>query len=69
MAAGWDGGYGESMVRQNVVYGFVLIFAEPLQHHEVCRTYGEEELRHNFIGAAQVDQLDLGKIKESREAV
>jgi hypothetical protein len=59
MAARWDGGDGESMVRQDVVYGFVMIFTETLKNHEVRRSYGKEELRHDFIGAAQVDQLDL----------
>jgi hypothetical protein len=69
MAAGWDGRHGESMVRQDVVYGFVMIFTQALEDHEVRRTYGEEELRHDLIGAAQVNQLDLGKIQEGCEAV
>jgi hypothetical protein len=69
MAAGWDGRDSESVVRQDVVYGLVMIFTETLEYHEIRRTYGEEELRHDLVGAAQVDQLDLGKIEEGREAV
>jgi len=69
MAAGWDSRYSESMVRQDVVYGLVMIFTETLKNHEIRRTYGEEELRHDLIGAAQVDQLDLGEIQEGREAI
>jgi hypothetical protein len=46
-----------------------MIFTETLENHEIRRTYGEEELRHDLIGAAQVDQLDLGEIQEGREAI
>ena len=69
MAAGRDGGDGESMMRQNVVNGFVMIFTQALEHHEVCGTYGEEELRDDFIGAAQVHQLDVGKIQQGGETI
>src|SRR5215210_4536974 len=62
-------GHCYSVVYQNVVDGFVMILAQTLKHNEVRGTHGEEQLCHDLIGAAQVDQLDVGKIEERGEAV
>jgi hypothetical protein len=69
MASGWDGGYGDSMVCQDVVYGFVMIFTQALKHHKVRRAHRQEELGDHLVGAAQVDQLDVRKIQEGGQTV
>src|SRR3954463_4607831 len=56
------------MMSEHVVYGLVLIFPEALQHEETDVSSRQQQLGHDFIGAAQVHQLDLGKIQQRGEA-
>jgi hypothetical protein len=50
-------------MRQDVVYGLVMIFPETLKYDEIRCLNREEELGDNFVGAAQVDELDIGKVQ------
>jgi hypothetical protein len=59
MAPGWNRSHGQTVMRQNVVDGFVVIFTQTLEYHEVRGAHGQEELGHDFVGTAQVDQLDV----------
>jgi hypothetical protein len=69
MAAWWNGGDSYSVVCQHVIYGFVVIFTQALQHYEVRGTYGEQKLCNHLIGAAQINQLDVRKVEQGSQAV
>jgi hypothetical protein len=51
------------MMREHVIDGFALILAEPPQHNEIGVPARQKQLGDDLVGAAQVDQLDLGKIQ------
>src|SRR4051794_20948751 len=56
------------MMSEHVVYCLALIFTEALQHEETDVSSGQQQLGHDLIGAAQVHQLNLGKIQQCGEA-
>ena len=56
------------MMSEHVVNGLVLILTETLEHEETDVFSGQQQLGHDLISAAQVHQLDLGKIQQCGEA-
>ena len=48
---------------------FVVILAQALQDQEIRGPAGQEQLGDDFIGAAQVDQLDLREVQQRSQTV
>ena len=49
----------------------VLILAQAVQHHEpaAALAVGQQQLGHDLVGAAEVEQLDVGEVEQGGEAV
>ena len=60
-------GDGEAMVGEHVLDRLVLVFAEALQHDERGRRgLGQQQLGDDLVGAAEVEQVDVGEVEVGR---
>ena len=56
-------------MNQHVVDCLMMVLTETLQDDETRGACGQQQLGHDFVRAAQVNQLDIGKVQQRGSAI